>query len=628
MRRLILPILFSCLLLSQPGWAQAPDTLATQLPTVELSTNRLSAYALGQRVQVWDSAALRPFTGATLADVLAATGGGYVRRYGPTGISSPALRGGSSQQTALVWQGFNLQQSTHGQVDLGLWPVALLDQVSLTYGGSSSLFGSSAMSGVISLDSRPFTSAVQAGVQAASYGRYQPWLGLAHAGQRSGVRVRAFSTGGDNAYPYRNIYLPDQPVAHMLHASQQQAGSMAESYFLPNKNNRLTLNAWGQNSLTEIPRATSSQTDRSGRLALAWERTGVHTRLNLRSGYFQDYIRYLDPQANLDEITRTRTWMNEGEWKWQVRPGHFVQVGLLAAHYQAVVDGYGTHTPSEWRQSAFVAWKGNWKQGRLQTALTLREQWVAFQHQATSPAANWKLALPLGFSWIGSGSRNYRLPTFNDRFWSPGGNPDLLPESSTSVETGLQNAWLVGQSQVRAEVQVYSNWVKNWIIWLPGPRYWSPSNLQQVWSRGVEGMVSWKKDLSHQVHAEARLSYQYTRAVQQVSRFAGDDALGKQLIYTPLHAFQGQFSLNRKNLFLAAYPRFTSKRYNTTDNSSALPGFFIADLAAGFSPTIAHQPFDFTLRVDNLFNQTYTYMAGQPMPLRTASLALAWTFLP
>ena len=38
------------------------------------------------------------------------------------------------------------------------------------------------------------------------------------------------------------------------------------------------------------------------------------------------------------------------------------------------------------------------------------------------------------------------MPTFNDRFWLPGGNPDLNPERGESFDAGL--IWLYGGLQI------------------------------------------------------------------------------------------------------------------------------------------------------------------------------------
>ncbi|MDV7399099.1 TonB-dependent receptor, partial [Arthrospira platensis SPKY1] len=72
--------------------------------------------------------------------------------------------------------------------------------------------------------------------------------------------------------------------------------------------------------------------------------------------------------------------------------------------------------------------------GKWQGQFHLRQELVdgAFTPIAPSlglerPLTNW-LSLKARFS------RNYRLPTFNDLYWQPGGNPDLLAESGWSQE--------------------------------------------------------------------------------------------------------------------------------------------------------------------------------------------------
>ena len=44
------------------------------------------------------------------------------------------------------------------------------------------------------------------------------------------------------------------------------------------------------------------------------------------------------------------------------------------------------------------------------------------------------------FKWLtarASVSKVYRIPTMNDLYWTPGGNPNLLPESGYAQEGGL-----------------------------------------------------------------------------------------------------------------------------------------------------------------------------------------------
>ncbi|MFN8167076.1 MAG: TonB-dependent receptor [Bacteroidia bacterium] len=60
----------------------------------------------------------------------------------------------------------------------------------------------------------------------------------------------------------------------------------------------------------------------------------------------------------------------------------------------------------------------------------------------------------------------FRLPTVNDLYWIPGGNPDLLPETGTTGEIGLHllNTQL---SMQRSSVAYFDKHINNWIAWVP-----------------------------------------------------------------------------------------------------------------------------------------------------------------
>ncbi|MDZ7776138.1 MAG: TonB-dependent receptor [Bacteroidales bacterium] len=92
----------------------------------------------------------------------------------------------------------------------------------------------------------------------------------------------------------------------------------------------------------------------------------------------------------------------------------------------------------------------------------------------------------------GNVSRNYRLPTLNDLYWQPGGDPELLPERGFTLETGLKylsqkrNGWHGG-----AEITWFRNDISNWIAWQPDGimSYWTPKNITEVLSQGIEAQL-------------------------------------------------------------------------------------------------------------------------------------------
>ncbi len=56
--------------------------------------------------------------------------------------------------TAILWNGFNIQNAMLGQTDLSLLPAVFFDEVEIEYGGSSAVWGSGAVAGSIHLNNR------------------------------------------------------------------------------------------------------------------------------------------------------------------------------------------------------------------------------------------------------------------------------------------------------------------------------------------------------------------------------------------------------------------------------------------------------------------------------------------
>ena len=56
-----------------------------------------------------------------------------------------------------------------------------------------------------------------------------------------------------------------------------------------------------------------------------------------------------------------------------------------------------------------------------------------------------------------------RMPTLNDRFWRPGGDPDLRPERGWNADAGL--AW--APARYRIEGPFFASATRDQIVWRP-----------------------------------------------------------------------------------------------------------------------------------------------------------------
>ncbi len=101
----------------------------------------------------------------------------------------------------------------------------------------------------------------------------------------------------------------------------------------------------------------------------------------------------------------------------------------------------------------------------------------------------WQISYPLKF--YASVNKSLRIPTFTDLYYNSAtniGNPDLMPEVATSIETGLKysNDWLT------SHVSVFERWGQNMIDWVrqPNETVWYAKNMTNLTTRGIEFSAS------------------------------------------------------------------------------------------------------------------------------------------
>ena len=68
-------------------------------------------------------------------------------------VSSPSFRGTTAQQTAVLWNGVNINSQLTGQTDFNTILSSNFNSISLKYGGGSVLYGTSAIGGSVHLNS-------------------------------------------------------------------------------------------------------------------------------------------------------------------------------------------------------------------------------------------------------------------------------------------------------------------------------------------------------------------------------------------------------------------------------------------------------------------------------------------
>ena len=112
-------LLVSLLVLPRLLQAQAAPDTTVALPEVEVEADRAGGQTAEGRLTVLGPEAIEATAAQTVADVLEARTGLFVKRYGG-GLATLSLRGTSSTHTLLLLDGLRIADPQSGQVDLSL----------------------------------------------------------------------------------------------------------------------------------------------------------------------------------------------------------------------------------------------------------------------------------------------------------------------------------------------------------------------------------------------------------------------------------------------------------------------------------------------------------------------------
>ena len=121
-----------------------------QLEEVYIDT-KLTDYSNGYELQQISDTLIER-NSKSLTDVLRFNSTIYFKENGYGMVSSPSFRGTNASQTAVIWNGININSSLNGQTDFNtISPISFSD-ITIRSGGGSSQYGSGAVGGSIHLN--------------------------------------------------------------------------------------------------------------------------------------------------------------------------------------------------------------------------------------------------------------------------------------------------------------------------------------------------------------------------------------------------------------------------------------------------------------------------------------------
>ena len=629
-------------LVAGPSAAQTPEAAPAQtdsasvqwersLPPLTVTAGRLptTPAQAPTRITVVDSTALARTGAASVASVLQQRAGLFVRRYGETGLATPALRGSGASQTALLLDGQPITDPQLGHLDLTLLPTMLLRSAAVMHGPASPIHGSDALGGAIHLHSlQPRSSAQVRG--SAHLGAFGERGGSVLVGgpvtDRTSALVAADVQATDGDFPYVDeARFPPETVRRRN--ADRTRRSVFGSVRSRQGGHRLRLSGWLTTAERGLPPSSSTapaqerQWDTQLRL---WGRDRMPLgdgTLTVRGMTQHTRLRYADPRQDLDQTGRTWAHSLESTLRTPLSDHWTTAVGATgslarARHPKLDANAHQEHLAS------FVEGTGTYGRLRLYPALRADAYWM--------PDSRTRLPVTprLGLNWQPVAAwpslrlkahlaRAFRVPTFNDRYWQPGGNPDLQPERSWGGDVGLR----LDRPHGHAEFTAFAQRRRDQIVWQPtGNGYWSPRNVDRVRALGLEASGERTWPLPGPATLQTGLTYTFTDARNRTDPESA--SYDEPLRYVPRTQIKGHSTLTWGPATLTLHARYTGRRYVTSDGRQFLNPYLIAGTRLQLAHTVAGVKTGLSLDLDNLLNTDYQSVGGRPMPPRHARLRL------
>ena len=587
------------------------DTI-TRLQTVYVADNTLKKFSNSQRVFVLNDSIIAK-NHLSLTSLLNFNSPIYFKENGLGMVSSPSFRGTTAQQTAVIWNGININSQLNGQTDFNVISTSNYNTIAVRSGGGSVIYGSSAIGGSVHLNNElefknQFKNEIQINFGSFKTRIFNYKLLLSTAKLTTDFSLSRVSSTND--YPYLDTDLNNQNGAFYNTSFNLNFG-----YKINNCNQLKIYNQIFESnrnlSGTLATDSKSNYKDFNTRTLLEWIALYNKFTSVLKFAYLSEQYRYYeDKDYFVFSDGKAENFISRYDLSYKVNSK--ITFNSILDYTKTI--GLGTNISQNQRNV-------------FSSLLLMKHQIVpqilyeiGVRKEITS-TYNSPVLYSLGikfkpFSWYSfrvNGSKNFRIPTFNDLYWQGLGNSSLQPEIANQVELGHDFLYKGCSLSITAFVIN----IDDMIQWSPNSSgVWSPKNVKNVLSKGIETSLGYeKKYKKHTLFLNS--NYSFTASEDQV--------LKKQLIYVPFHKVTFAASYSYKNVGLFYQFLFNGKVFTSSDNEYNLKNYKLSNVGVDFKfGTI--QSIKITFQINNILNQNYQNVAVRPMPGRNFNLITNFKF--
>ena len=586
------------------------------LDEVILSDAKLLHFSKGTKVRVANDS-VQEKSGSSLTDLLRYNSNIYFKENGYGMVSSASFRGTNAQQTAVVWNGININSQLTGQTDFNTLIPGNYGDVVVRSGGGSVQYGSGAVGGAILLnDSFRFNDGWKNSLQ-SSYGSFNTSklaFNTSLGKEKTSLQIGINHIASDNDYKYLGTDLRNENGAYdQLNINANVGFILSDQQILKVYHN--TFNGDRDFSGTLTAPADENYKDLNHRSLIELSSFNERKITRLKVGHLYERYRYF-PNNQREEFSfgQANTLLANYDYKYQ-----WNRISLNGIIDFSSIWAKGTSIENA--QRSFVSGTflfSHELSDKLNYGVNLRQEVVSDYQNPFLFSLNSSYKVAKNYIININGSKNHRVPTFNDLYWSgagASGNLEVLPETSWQVEIGQT----IEVKNIALSLNAYSITTDNLIQWRPNTQgVWMAMNVQDVSQYGMELGFDWKRKWGNQ-ELVWESEYAYTKSI--------DNTTKNQLLYVPEHMLRSNLAYQYKKLVAFYQFLYNGSVYTTTDNSDSLSSYTVGNIGLDYHwPNISGIKFILGLKVNNLFNKNYQNVAYRPMPNRNFQLQLITKF--
>lgn len=661
---------WSWLFCFQPASAQSTDTTNAS-PTKEART---------EEIQIEDSPLITPASALTayetlskadlanlnvltVADAVKQLPSVMLKDYGGIGgLKTISVRSLGAEHTSVQLDGIKISDAQTGQVDLGRFSIQNLEQVELVQGTPPDLlaparaYASASMLNLVSKIESFHRSKAEGewrlGSQAGSFGQFNQSASLyAKLSKQAtfGIDIERISANGEYDYRLQN----GRETLNLTRRNTDLRALRAETDFALelSHRSRIFIKTYFYDSERGLPNAVAIRPNPDlievsrQRLYLqdAFAQTRFVTQLNDKfqvsvSGKFAyNFLRFTEPaldarNPDTDDRYIQRELYGTASAAYRFTEKTSLSIASDLAFNTLNASRFNAAQPTRWTAVTAFALTHQagavWLEGNLATTL-VRETTVfgtaAPNRQAATPtiAIGYKPFRDEGLRVRASYRNTFRMPTFNDLYYTRVGNSDLRPEYARQWNVGAgyervsQSSW----QSFALRLDGFRNDVTDKILAVPRDAFnWSMQNVGAVKTVGFDARL---ESTFRILESTLSLTANYTR--QEVVDVSPSSLTPNQQIpYTPKELGSAALTLERGSWSISYALAFTGFRFTLPENSAenVLPDFWLSDVNLSIGVPLGAFSATLKAEISNLFDARYEVIQFFPMPSRNYRLSV------